>query len=56
MRLYDSAGNVNQTLVTDFKNYVFSSDGYLLEWFVEGDIPSGLPILTGRTKFKYLCK
>jgi hypothetical protein len=56
MRLYDSAGNVSQTLVTDYKNYVFSSDGYLLEWFVEGDVPNGLPLLTGRTKFKYLCK
>ncbi len=56
MRFYDDMGIVTETLVTEFKNYVFSQDGYLLEWYAEGDTQDGLALLNGLTKFKYRCK
>jgi hypothetical protein len=55
MSIYDNAGNLDQTLVTSFKDYVFSSDGYLLEWIGDGDDQSALGLISGRTKFKYHC-
>jgi hypothetical protein len=53
---YDDTGNLDETLVSNFSNYVFSSDGYLLEWYAEGESAGGSPIPSGRTLFKYFCK
>ena len=53
---YDDSGNIDETLVSNFSNYVFSSDGYLVEWYAEGESAGGSPLPSGRTLFKYFCK
>lgn len=53
---YDDSGNLDETLVSNFSNYVFSSDGYLLEWYADGESAGGSPLPSGRTLFKYFCK
>ncbi len=53
---YDDSGNIDETLVSNFSKYVFSSDGYLLEWYAEGESAGGSPLPSGRTLFKYFCK
>lgn len=54
-KIYD-AGLLTESLITNYKNYKFSTDGYVLELFAEGDIQDGMGILNGRTKFKYSCR
>ncbi len=53
---YNNLGMVDETLTTNFGNYVFSSDGYLIEWLVSGDEPGSLPFPKGKNIFKYFCK
>lgn len=53
---YDDSGNLDETLVSNFSNYVFSSDGYLVEWYADGESAGGSPLPSGRTLFKYFCK
>ncbi len=54
-KIYD-AGLLTDSLVTNYKNYKFSNDGYVLEFFAEGDFQDGMGIINGRTKFKYFCR
>lgn len=51
-----NAGSLTDSLVTNYKNYKLSTDGYVLEFFAEGDFQDGMGILNGRTKFKYSCR
>lgn len=53
--LYDDAGKPDATYVTNYKNFVFSSDGYLLEWYAQGEEAGGTPFPSGRTRFGYFC-
>jgi hypothetical protein len=54
-KLY-SNGMLTDSLVTNYKNYKLSRDGYVLELFAEGDYQDGLGIIDGRTKFRYKCR
>jgi hypothetical protein len=54
-KLY-SNGLLTDSLVTNYKNYKLSRDGYVLELFAEGDFQDGLSIIDGRTKFRYKCR
>jgi len=56
VRMYDAAGNEEQTYQTDFKEYRFSEDKQVTEFFVAGDILDGLPVMNGRIRFEYECK
>lgn len=55
VKTYDASGNVIHTYNTDYKNYKFSSDGYITELYASGDIVDGMLIVDGLTKFKYEC-
>jgi hypothetical protein len=55
LNTYDENGNLDQTFVTNISKYVFSSDGYLTEWYAQGDDISGAGIPAGRSQFKYFC-
>ncbi|WP_336515332.1 hypothetical protein [Pollutibacter soli] len=52
---YDENGNVDSTLTSTYSDYKYSSDGYLIEWTVGGDLLGGSPFFTGRSAFKYYC-
>lgn len=52
---YDENGDVDTTYTSSYSDYKYSSDGYLIEWTVGGDLLGGSPFLTGRTAFKYFC-
>lgn len=54
-KIYD-AGVISDSLVTNYKNYKFSRDNYVLELFAEGDYQDGIGIIDGRTKFSYKCR
>jgi hypothetical protein len=54
-KVYDN-GMLTDSLVTNYKNYKFSRDGYMLELFAEGDFQDGIGIIDGKTKFKYTCR
>ncbi len=54
-KLYDN-GLLTDSLVTNYKNYKLSRDGYVLEVFADGDLQDGLGIIDGRTKFRYKCR
>jgi hypothetical protein len=54
-RYYDN-GTVTDSAFTNYKNYKLSNDGYVLEFFAEGDYQDGMGIYFERTKFKYFCK
>jgi hypothetical protein len=55
IKTYDDNGQLDETLVSEYKNYKFSSDGYLTEWYISGDLLGGSPFVEGRSKFKYFC-
>ena len=55
MTTYDDNGapaDIYNTLIKDVK---FSTDGYITEWFAQGDGFDALGIFNGRTLFKYSC-
>lgn len=54
-KIYNS-GSLTDSLVTNYKNYQFSRDGYVLGFFAEGDYQDGLGIIDGKTKFRYKCR
>lgn len=56
VKMYDAAGNEEQTYQTDFKDYRFSENKRVTEFFVSGDIIDGLPMMNGRIRFEYECK
>ena len=53
---YDDAGVLDEVYTTTYGNYVFSADGYLLEWYSKGEEAGGTPFQSGRSIFKYFCK
>jgi hypothetical protein len=54
--VYDVAnGSVIDTWVTNFSDYVFSKDGFVLQTTAKGDLQQGLGLLYGTTKFDYQC-
>jgi len=53
---FNDQGDIDQTITTVFNHYVFSTDGYLLEWVAEGDAPSSTALPAGLTRFSYKCK
>lgn len=57
VREYDPlTGNVVATYVSEFKNYTYSRDGYVLSVDLGGiDLPS-IPLSLGRNKFGYFCR
>lgn len=55
MTTYDENGapaDIYNTLIRDIK---FSADGYITEWFAEGNGVDAMGIFTGRTMFSYNC-
>jgi len=54
--LYDDTGSLDDVYTTEYSNYKFSADGYLLEWYAKGEDAGGTPLPSGRTLFKYFCK
>jgi hypothetical protein len=54
--LYDDQGLPEETFVNHYSNYVFSSDGYLLEWSTFTEASSAGPAQGGRARFGYHCK
>jgi hypothetical protein len=53
--VYDDTGALDEVYTTSFSKYVFSSDGYLLEWYASGLDSGGTLLPSGRTLFKYFC-
>lgn len=53
---YDDTGALDEVYTTTYGNYVFSADGYLLEWYAKGDEAGGTPFQSGRSIFKYFCR
>lgn len=54
--VYFDAGVATDSAITNYKNYKLSNDGYVLEFFADGDYQDGMGIYDGRTKFNYFCK
>jgi len=55
MITYDENGVADESYNTVLKNLVFSPDGYLTEWYAEGDSFDALGLFSGRTLFQYKC-
>ncbi len=51
-----NSGQLADSLVTNYRNYRFSRDGYVLELFADGALQEGLGIINGKTKFRYKCR
>jgi hypothetical protein len=54
-RFYDTGVAVDSA-VTNYKNYKLSNDGYVLEFFADGDWQDGMGLYYEFTRFKYLCR
>jgi hypothetical protein len=54
-RYYDN-GVAIDSAVTNYKNYKLSNDGYVLEFFADGDWQDGMGLYYEFTRFKYLCR
>lgn len=53
---FNDTGAVESTATSNYSGYVYSADGYLLEWKVGGEVPDALPFPPGRNIFKYHCR
>ncbi len=56
VQLYNANGVAEDKYVTDYKDYVFTQEGYVAELLIEGDVVDGLSVVQGLTKFNYTCK
>jgi uncharacterized protein YxeA len=56
LTFFDDAGVPDETYVTRYGSFVFSSDGYLTEWTVSGEEAGGMPFSEGRQRFSYFCR
>ncbi len=54
MTTYDN-GAAADTYNTTIKDVKFSTDGYITEWYAQGDSFDALGVFSGRTLFKYTC-
>lgn len=52
---FDENGAIETTYTSSYSDYKYSSDGYLIEWTVGGELLGGSPFVTGRTAFTYFC-
>lgn len=53
---FGGAGSADSTLTARYGDYVFTSDGYLVEWTVSGDPIPSLPFPPGRNRIRYFCR
>ena len=53
---YGSGGMPDSTLTARYGDYVFTTDGYLVEWKVSGDPIPALPFPPGRNRIRYFCR
>jgi hypothetical protein len=53
---FDDTGAVTNNYESFIKNVKYSLDGYITEWYVEGDGFDALGIFSGRNKFSYFCR
>jgi hypothetical protein len=53
---FDNAGAVSKNYESLIKNVKYSLDGYITEWYVEGDGFDALGLFSGRNKFSYYCR
>jgi hypothetical protein len=53
---FDNTGAVTNNYVSIIKNVKYSLDGYITEWYVEGDGFDALGLFSGRNKFSYFCR
>lgn len=53
---FDNAGGISNNYASVIKNVKYSLDGYITEWYVEGDGFDALGIFKGRNKFSYYCR
>jgi len=53
---FDNTGAVSNNYESIIKNVKYSLDGYITEWYVEGDGFDALGIFSGRNKFSYYCR
>jgi hypothetical protein len=56
VKTYNDTGAVESTATSTYSGYIYSADGYLLEWKVAGDVPDALPFPPGRNMFRYHCR
>jgi hypothetical protein len=49
-------GTLLTTTVTDFSNFIYSSDGYVLSMDAGGFSLNALPLANSRNKFQYFCR
>lgn len=53
---FDDSGAVTNNYESIIKNVKYSLDGYIMEWYVEGDGFDALGLFSGRNKFSYFCR
>lgn len=53
---FDNAGGVINNYESIIKNVKYSLDGYITEWYVEGDGFDADGLFKGRNKFSYYCR
>jgi hypothetical protein len=53
---FDNTGAVTNNYESIIKNVKYSLDGYITEWYVEGDGFDALGLFSGRNKFSYFCR
>jgi hypothetical protein len=54
-RFYDTGVAVD-SLVTNYSKYKLSTDGYVLQFYADGDWQDGMGLYYEMTKFKYFCR
>jgi hypothetical protein len=52
---FDNNGNPLPPVESTIRDVVFSNDGYITEWFVEGGSFDALGLFSGRNRFLYKC-
>ncbi|HEX4956556.1 MAG TPA: hypothetical protein VFV46_00145 [Lacibacter sp.] len=53
---YYTNGALADSIVTNYSRYKLSGDGYVLQFYADGDWQDGMGLYYEFTKFKYLCK
>jgi hypothetical protein len=53
---FDNTGGVINNYESIIKNVKYSLDGYITEWYVEGDGFDADGLFKGRNKFSYYCR
>jgi hypothetical protein len=53
---YGTGGMADSTRTARYSDYVYTTDGYLVEWKVSGDPIPALPFPPGRNRIRYFCR